>query len=206
MAIFEEGGGFGNGCAGGWLSNDTVRAIQFKELADEEVDRALRGFAQSPPRFYPVCFLYRHALELMLKEIVRDADDAIESLRICGSLSGMKTREARGLRPLIRSHGLGALLIDYVIPRLRIIDAPTVLPIVREVIDAFDAIDPRGQTFRYSVDTNDSLTLPEWRRYDLARIKAAVDEACRELGRADNWASITAEQCREYIGEMASYG
>src|SRR5438105_7783600 len=196
MAVFEEGRGFSNACAGGWLSNDTLRATQFKELADEEVDRALHGFAQSPPRFYPICFLYRHALELMLKEIVRDADDAIESLAICGGLSGTKRREADERPParLNLSHGLGALLVDHVIPRLRIIDAPTLSPIVHEVITAFDAIDPRGQTFRYSMDTKGNPTLPEWGRYDLSRIKAAVGDASRELDRAGNWASITADQ------------
>jgi len=130
--------------------------------------------------------------------------EAIQLTQRCGGLSLKQARRhgASSRKRLDRVHSLSELL-GLAESRLRVLGATALEPVVRELIEEFDALDPHGQTFRYSLDSEGALTIAEQLRFDVVKIRAAVRDAMRELRRAQNWACITAQECREYLHDTA---
>ena len=97
MAVFREGRrGSRVAYVGDLLSLDTTRASEFKRIADDEVERVSRSIKPTLARFHAVCFNYRHALELTLKELIRTVDDELEEAHKRGALTaGQQDQMAR---------------------------------------------------------------------------------------------------------------
>jgi hypothetical protein len=119
----------------------SLYAEGFKRAADQLVEDLLDGSAHSPDLLiYPILFLYRHYLELRLKELI------IASARLLGET------------PNVPGHHTLTDLWAEVRPRLeRIWPGPSARrhhDAIREHLREFCNLDPKSQAFRYPVDTN----------------------------------------------------
>lgn len=76
-----------NAVVGGLLSDEWAYARGYLDAADILVREALN---KGPPDllFYPICFPYRHAAEVILKELIRDIERLIRVLDEAGESRG----------------------------------------------------------------------------------------------------------------------
>lgn len=157
------------------FNNDSLLADVFIECADMLVGLLESGANPTPPdRFLqPVLYLYRHALELDLKSVIRDAEAA-------DVISLTKTKRDN----LNRFHGLTWLwetARDDVVPHLGP-DNPELTQELEKRLGEIDTIDPHGDAFRYSRDKagTDSLErVPEFT--DFGHFRNVVREIHRYL-------------------------
>ncbi|MFC1526974.1 hypothetical protein ACFL6X_09230 [Candidatus Latescibacterota bacterium] len=106
--------------------------------------------------YYPVCFLFRHCVELHLKALVSEI--------YC--LHGVQVeleQDVKGLpakpKGMMQKHGLLTLL-RWIEEALRIFTDERVDQLVRETVTAMDRIDFDGQAFRYHSRRDGSPSLP----------------------------------------------
>lgn len=134
-----------------WRDEEPI-ARAYKQAGDVLVKEALES--KLPHEFaYPILFVYRHAIELYLKSI---------------------------LKPTQRNHNLESLiqlLMDYVESKYNQSLAPWVIERLRE----FAAFDPSSTAFRYSSGhlKSEELCLETW--VDLIHLSQVMDVLCKGL-------------------------
>jgi hypothetical protein len=112
-------------------------AGSYKTAADTLVNSVLEHSADHDTLVYPIVFLYRHYLELRLKEIIRE-----------GSLLLYEERDF----PKIHDLGELWLPVKSIIERVwahEDSDDSSDLGLVDDVLTEFVAIDPKSMSFRY---------------------------------------------------------
>ena len=142
---------------------DGIHLIGFKRAADVLVEAAKTDDRNPDDLFFPVAYLYRHHLELKLKELVRLGRDS-------GSLDGCDN--------ILGEHNLHKLwnkakqLIQQVWP-----DSPDDdLNAVEHMILEFHQCDRTSQAFRYPRDKKGAAhSHAGLQRVDLVSLKTAVD-------------------------------
>ncbi|MBI1822366.1 MAG: hypothetical protein HY036_05825 [Nitrospirae bacterium] len=101
-------------------------------LVDEALERHEMDFL-----VYPICFLYRHFIEIILKEIV----------------SQFEALEGTSFQKKNPTHTLQDLF-SYISKKCAKQWKDPIPTIVKQVIKEFDVIDPKAQVFRYDTDKN----------------------------------------------------
>ncbi|MDI1312435.1 hypothetical protein [Prosthecobacter sp.] len=120
---------------------------------------------------HPICFLYRHSLELSFKQIVWDGR----------RLLGEKAR----VEELCRSHEIQSLwteieaIMNAVWPELPFPEAALIL---REVVAWFHGADPGSLAFRYPFDKKLQGNLTELSHINLSTLVEAMEISTRFLG------------------------
>jgi hypothetical protein len=137
-----------NAVVGGLLSDEWAYARGYLDAADILVREAL---SEGPLDllFYPICFLYRHAAEVILKELVRDTERLIRILDELGEGRAAPVDKDELEDDLTKSHKLSALL-ERLMDRLDLVSDDQLPPDVPRAIRDLDAMDPTGQSFRYA--------------------------------------------------------
>jgi hypothetical protein len=158
------------------MPNDGAYLVGFQRAADMIVNAAKTDDRNPDDLFFPVAYLYRHHLELMLKELVH---------------LGVRLGSLNGCEDILVDHNLHKLwnkskqLIKEVWPDSSDDD----LKAVEQMILEFHKLDPTGQAFRYARDRNGSSHLQDGpQRVDLGNLKATVDAVSRFLDAA--WTGI----------------
>ncbi len=154
-------------------SADALFASGYFEAAALLAQLMIKNAAPVDTTIYPLVFLYRHAVELALKQLLRD-------------FSAIAQKEILPRKKMTSTHDL-MLLWGGLSPWLGSLDpsgdpdAPRIaLDEVQDVISDFAKVDPDGQAARYDTDTKGKQTL---NRFDsiniesLARGMALVHEA-----------------------------
>ncbi len=153
----------------------------FQRAADMVVDAAKNDDQNPDALIFPVAYLYRHHLELTLKELVRlgahvgviatSTECLSDSCPCCGHVTEV-TRDVLSQHNLHKLWNKAKQLIDAVWPNSPDDD----LKVVEQVILEFHNLDPSGQAFRYARDKDGEPHLQDApRRIDLDNLKAAVD-------------------------------
>lgn len=145
------------------MPSDGAYAVGFQRAADMIVHAAQSDDRNPDDLLFPVAYLYRHHLELMLKHLVR---------------LGVRVGALDGCNNILGNHNLqklwnkGKQLIMQVLP-----DSPDDhLSAVEHVILEFHKRDPTGQAFRYAHDSRGVPHLqggPE--TVNLGNLKVTVD-------------------------------
>ena len=142
----------------------------FKEAADMMIEsyEARRTRPYRDELFFPVAYLYRHCLELKLKEIIRIGVE----LRV---LSRKEVEEAMDNHNLAKLWTRAKKPIEDCWPK----GEKTPLKAVEAVINEFHQADRTGQAFRYQTDKDGSLhrhpDLPE--HISITNLKQTMDAA-----------------------------
>ena len=120
---------------------------------------------------HPICFLYRHSLELQFKQIVSDGRQLVgEDARV---------------KQLCCSHSLSPLwteietIMNKVWPDL---PTPEEALLIREVVTWFQQVDPGSFAFRYPFDKDLQASLPDFRYINLTTLVNAMEISLRFLG------------------------
>ena len=145
------------------MPSDGMYVVGFQRAADMIVDAAQSDDLNPDDLFFPVAYLYRHHLELMLKGLVR---------------LGVRVGALDGCKKILGKHDLPMLwnkakqLIKKMWPDLPDDD----LRAVEQRILEFHKLDPTSQAFRYARDKEGNPHLqhgPE--RVDLLNLKTTVE-------------------------------
>jgi hypothetical protein len=127
----------------------------YKGAADALVDQAGKGTAERDSLVYPIVFLYRHYIELELKQLIW--------------IYGPKV----GVEPNWKSHDIRHLwaLFTKMTKAWSVIDEGDAEKIVGRHVAAFAKLDPGSFSFRYTMDT-DGEPMPIGRdRLDLNHLR-----------------------------------
>jgi len=118
---------------------------------------------------YPLVFLYRHAIELQLKGIMRDGTRLLRQQPV-----PRKEREHHGLEAL---WGLARQILEKVWPE----GDPDLLSRIAKVIGELSAADPDSQAFRYDRDKSGHRTKSMLTHVNIAQFHRLAEEAYRLL-------------------------
>lgn len=179
-------------CCLDWMRNhcaaDGVLAYYYSRAADKIIEHRL-SLPQSNSDdglFMPVTYLYRHSIELRLKELIRFFIST-------GELS-----ESSKLEKLLqRSHSLSKLWIriDPIIRKLDSSNDDPAADHVSSFLERLDACDPGGTSMRYSRSSNGSLSsnlFPD--RVDLVKLRDSVRRVSNFLEGSLDYASALHNQ------------
>lgn len=114
-----------------------IFATAYKTAADTLVGCVLEQGADADTLVYPIVFLYRHYLELRLKEILRE-----------GSLLLDEDRDFKEVHPLLDHWPFVKSIIQRVWAH-EPEDASDEMALVEDILTQFDAIDRQSMAFRY---------------------------------------------------------
>ena len=128
--------------------DDWFYARGYIKAADALVDVALSKPVPDQ-YFYPICFNYRHACELTLKELIRETERLIGLMAAAGEPKGDPRDVNETSAELAKTHSLEELL-NWLEQRLAHLSEERLPTEVREAIIAVHNVDPSGQVFRYS--------------------------------------------------------
>ncbi len=141
-------------------------AIGYQHAANLIID-SLDNYSGHPDLlFFPLAFLYRHATELVLKDIIY--------LGI--ALSG-------AAHEVVTDHKLGPLwqrAREYLLEHPDGSDG-NYFDSIDSSIERLHSIDPRSETFRYVIDKDRNITFPHNERIDLDRLKSDMDDLINKL-------------------------
>ncbi|MCC6662055.1 MAG: hypothetical protein IT437_14355 [Phycisphaerales bacterium] len=154
------------------LPSEGAYVAGFQRAADMIVMGARNDDLNPDDLFFPVAYLYRHHLELMLKELVR-LGAGMGAIGECEALLGEHNlhRLWNKAKELIRSVWPGPVGDD--------------IKAVERVILEFHRLDPSGQAFRYCRDKHGSpLLVSAPSRVDLRALASTVDAVSRFLDAA----------------------
>lgn len=131
--------------------------------------------------FYPICFNYRHCIELHLKALIIE----VRKLHDVHTKVGEPVRELPS-QPKMKPHCLSDLL-HYVEKLLVLFSEEKMNASVKKTILELDEIDFDGQAFRYDSRLNDTPTLPNESWVDLRNVMEKMKEAHFHLIGIDMW-------------------
>lgn len=145
-------------------------AIGYKDAADILVDDCRQRDRNQDALIYPVLFLYRHHLELSLKDLI---------------VRGRKLLDID--EPFPAHHKLNELwstcdsLFDEIAPN----DSMQERQNIGRLIDEFVKVDPLATAFRYPIDRDGSPSLPGVQHIDLLNVKRVIGRIAVILDGAD---------------------
>lgn len=211
LAVFATEGGF-IGKFRGFRTNPPDYRIQnaqetalpsWYSTADSTPKKPIEGIDKNSV-FFPICFNYRHYLELTLKRLIIDAEylDFI--------LQGLKQAHAKKLEGVKRrignEHRLKELL-RRLIEQLELVKYDQGFDTtIHETIMEFHGLDPDGQTFRYPFrrDHNTKkqvLTLPVESEYDLESVRESMEAVYNHLSSIEVWLDHSISDAIESLPE-----
>ncbi len=145
----------------------------FLEAANAVVDQAVSGGCHADKFFFPAAYLYRHALELQLKALVRSGFSS-SSQTVPRALNDHKLAE------------LWALAKPLIIARWPDGD-PETIAAAESILFEFDKYDKTGQAFRYTHDKSGAAYLQAApRAVDLSALKTATAGCFTFLSSCEN--------------------
>ena len=183
-----------NAVVGGRHSAPYAYISGYYQAAERLTEAALTS-GYKDTLFFPICFNYRHYVELALKHLIMVAEDFHSILEQLGDARG-KLSESAKLK-IVHVHSLEQLL-SWFVERLALVTDTNLSDDVCRIIKQLHHMDPNGQTFRYPFAKDGSLMLPDQRLYDLANIRILMEEVESELSGVDAWLEYNTEQAYEY--------
>jgi hypothetical protein len=161
----------------GYLEDDYTLAEGFAQAADHVLDTWKAG-RRNDLLAVPVVYLYRHAIELALKQGIREAADR---LRGDGNTDPALDRDAVDKRMAVKpfGHNLAALAdeLQVLLTRLKLATLP------KDTIATLAALhtqDPTGETYRYALRREGREFVqarPEQTRVDIVVLGVKLREA-----------------------------
>jgi len=145
----------------GWSSDSLLAyAIGYKDAADLLVASVEARNIAADLAVYPICFLYRHHIELMLKGLIRLAYSLQSS-----ALEYPKNHKIEELWRTYRP------LLEEACPDRNQADTDT----VEKCIIEFASLDPSGEAFRYAEDKKGASTFPKITQFNLGNMREVMN-------------------------------
>ncbi len=142
-------------------------AVGYKRAADLLVEHVLDTNSNQDILIYPIAFLYRHYLELRMKDIIKDGNLLLDSIN-----------------SYPKDHGINNLwdsckvIIKQLDQKNSLADE---LEAIDDIIKEFSKIDPTSMAFRYPTDKKDNPSLPGIRHINLGNLKYVMESTAHFL-------------------------
>jgi hypothetical protein len=188
VLVGEEGPWQANACVQ-WSVEQDMQAEGYRIAAERLADHAPQWHEQDF-LLYPIVFLYRHYVELRLKNLIALGQQLAQQ-----DVEVPETHDLRRLWVIAKPH-----LERELDPA----DANSSREIaqIQRVIEDLAALDPRGTAFRYATNTHGGRPLPDdASRLNLQQFATTMTKLARALDEADNWMHI----CLERLHDMIEY-
>ena len=145
--------------------------------------RAALGKEPQDLLFYPICFNYRHCVELHLKAMVVEAEALHAVLDKLGEAVGeLPSKPSK----MMGKHSLSPLL-TWLEKALAVFSDERMDPAVRKAIFELDSFDRDGEAFRYEARKDGSPTLPDQARIDVRNLTTRMERVHFHLAGIDMW-------------------
>jgi hypothetical protein len=185
-----------NAVAGGKYSAPYTYILGYYSAAESLVQVAIET-GKLDTLFFPICFNYRHFLELSLKHLVigfeKFADVSVEL--------GYGEKINSVTEKVKNEHSLEKLL-NWLIERFEKISGVKFDNKLRELIIEFHNIDPNGQIFRYPVLKDGSFSLSDQSNYDVENIRLQMEEINDFFTGIDAWLDENTQMALEILYEF----
>jgi len=135
----------------------------YYEAGKELIDIALsetHGVYKKNTLFYPICYTYRHYLELSLKSLIRDTEILYDKMDTLSFLQN-GTLSEKIADKLDNTHDLNELLKDFTY-RLSLVSNDPFSKNIKKYIKQMYDFDKSGQKFRYHEDKNKNLSFSDY--------------------------------------------
>lgn len=167
------------------LPSDEVYCSGFKRAADMIVDAALNDCMTSDALFFPVAYLYRHHLEMMLKNLVR-LGSRLDVIEVSDGILGQ--HDLHKLWSAVRR------LIEVVSPDSSRDD---IVAVERVLLD-FHRNDRKGDAFRYAHSKSGTPNLQNAPKHvDLVNLKETVGAVSAYLDAVDAYINAGDPGCAQ---------
>ena len=173
-----------NSRVGGVFTTGYTYALSYLKASDYLVDIAIKGNDADKDLIFPICFNYRHYIELSLKELIKIGEEFYKKSEYLGFEIKKYSKFKSDL--LDKEHSLQKLL-NWLIVLLNCISEEKINSAVTVLINDFHNIDPDGQKFRYYVNKKKKLSFPNQSFYDLAHLKVGMKRIENEFMGIDGW-------------------
>ncbi|WP_037406447.1 hypothetical protein [Shinella sp. DD12] len=184
-----------NACIEHWGEVDYAYKAGFRRAAFQLTERMCERPIDQDSIVYPIVYLYRHHVELMLKDIFRLASDLCE-VQISGS-----QKDHLGRHDLAKLWSLIRPLLDPVCK----IAGSSSLPVAD--LDGIDAYmsqlndhDPRGESFRYARSRDATRTLgTDLVHINIRSFAIQMEKLADYLAGLENWLRILVDGRNEVL-------
>jgi hypothetical protein len=153
-------------------------------LAARELVESALGDEPQDALFYPICFNYRHYLELHLKGLIRSLGQFYQKMEEYGQ-HRRKVEELEN--DDLQEHSLHVLLNLFKKRLEAVSEEPLDSNVRSTIMELHRTDDPRGQTFRYHRNTSGEPTIPERKHVDLANLAEQMEKVHKHLIGIDSW-------------------
>jgi len=136
---------------------------------------------------YPIVFLYRHHIELLLKGII---DTGRKYLK--GESGFPKHHKIENLWPEVK--GMARKIIDQ--------DISHECDFVDHVIREMSSVDPDSMSFRYATDKQGEKAASEVTNFSLKHFSEQISKASEILDNFDNMISISLDHKNEFMSDF----
>jgi hypothetical protein len=171
-----------NAVAGGAYSAPYAYILGYYSAAENLAQIAIEN-RELDTLFFPICFNYRHYMELSLKHLILNFEQfavVLEELGYKGKTTESVADKAK------KEHGLGKLL-NWLVVRFEKVTDEKLDNDLQELILEFHNIDPNGQIFRYPTLKGNSFSLPYQKLYDVENIRHKMQEINIHFSGMDSW-------------------
>jgi hypothetical protein len=135
--------------------------------------------------FYPICFNYRHYLELHLKSLIVFTEELYRAMKSLGYITTQL--DISDEKKLDDIHSI-EVLFHYFEKRLAFVITDEVFDTqIKKYIMQLHNMDPNGQIFRYHMQTDKKLSFPTEQVFDLKNIAELMKEIHALLEAVDGW-------------------
>ncbi len=169
-----------------------------KELVNIAINET-HGVYKKNILFYPICYTYRHYLELALKSLIIDTETLYDKMDELGFLQNgiLSKKMANNLN---NTHSLNKLF-DLFIDRLSFVSNEKFPKDIKEYIKQMDNIDKNGQKFCYHEDKNKKLSFSNQEDFDLQNISKIMEEVYSSLRGVDSWLDYYIAMSNDILSE-----
>lgn len=160
----------------------------YEHAASHLISKALRDSREDESLVYPIVFLYRHLIELSLKEMIETFGPRV------------------GVEADRKNHRLGILWEKYrkICVALSVADDDEAYPHMTAIIAEFDGVDPGSFSFRYHLDRDGKPVDLKHPAIDLARLGDVMRGVTNYFGGAYSYMWDRESFMREYEAEQAA--
>jgi len=169
-----------------------------KELVTIAINES-SGTYKKDTLFYPICYNYRHYLELHLKSLIIDTELLYDKMDTLGYLeNGKLTKKISD--DLDNTHNLYTLF-ELFMERLTLVSNETFPNDIKKYIKQMYDMDTNGQRFRYYTSTDKKLSFQNKEEFDLKNISKIMEEVHDLLWGVDGWLDHYIQMSNDIIHE-----
>jgi hypothetical protein len=192
IQLFSSGEDWSNNaCLNYGLDDWLVYAHGYRKAADLLVEHIMVNRRDQDVLVYPIIYLYRQHIELILKKLTRDASDLLNR-----DFTLTATHRLDALWPKVKE-----LLMEVEVPFGTALGLDAFAD-ADQVIASFMAVDPISMSFRYPEGKKGERLVPEVQQVNVRHLKEIVGKLLIILEGAELSLSMYLDQRSDYYGSL----